>query len=67
MDSILTGQFAQLDDAVRSAIIDSSSSQSEYLARFRDDTEARAMSAITGIIAVAAESALIAKRTGVTF
>jgi hypothetical protein len=65
MDAILTGQLARLDDELLTAIIDSSSSQSAYLSRFRGDTEARAMSAICGIISIAAESALLARRTGV--
>ena len=65
MGDILIDRMAQLDDDVLAAIIDSSSSQSSYLARFRDDSEAKAMSAITGIISVAAESALLKRRTGI--
>jgi hypothetical protein len=65
MQDLMTAHLARLDDAVLTAIIASSSSQSAYLARFRGDAEAAAMSAVTGIIAVAAESALIAKRCGI--
>jgi hypothetical protein len=65
VDDLLTGHLARLDDAVLTAIIASSSSQSAYLAGFRGDEEAAAMSAVTGIISVAAEAALIQRRTGI--
>lgn len=66
MEDVLIRQMARLDDDVLLAVIDSSSAQSAYLSRFRDDNEAKAMSAITGIISIVAESALIKRRTGIT-
>lgn len=67
MNEILIGHLADLDDDALAGIIDSSSAQSEYLGRFPGDREAKAMSAVCGIITVAAESALIQRRTGITF
>jgi hypothetical protein len=67
MDGILIGHLlADLDEDALTGIIDSSSAQSDYLARFPGDREARALSAVCGVIAIAAESALIQRRTGIT-
>lgn len=67
MDEILTGQLARLDDDALAGIIDSSNAQSAYLGRFPADREASALSAVCGVIAIAAESALVQRRTGITF
>lgn len=66
MDEILIGHLADLDEDALTGIIDSSSAQSAYLGRFPADREAKAMSAVCGVIVIAAESALIQRRTGIT-
>jgi hypothetical protein len=66
-DDLLTASLADLDDDVLVAIIDSASAQADYLGRFpRADTEARTMATVCGLIATAAEAALIKRRTGVS-
>lgn len=64
MDGILIGHLADLDESALLGIIDSSSAQSAYLGRFAD-SEARAMAAVTSVICLAAETALLSKRTGI--
>jgi hypothetical protein len=64
LDGILIGRLADLDESALLGIIDSSSAQSAYLSKFAD-TEARAMAAVTSVICLAAEQALLARRTGV--
>jgi hypothetical protein len=66
LDEILVGNLAGLDDEALEGIIDSSNAQSAYLGRFPADREALALSAVCGVIAVAAETALVQKRTGIT-
>jgi hypothetical protein len=66
MDGILTGHLAGLDEQALLGIIDSSSAQAEYLGRFPGDGEAKAMSAVCSVISIAAESALLQRRTGIT-
>jgi len=66
VDDVLTGCLAGLDDDALAGIIDSSSAQAEYLGRFPGDREAKAMSGVCSVIATAAESALLRRRTGIT-
>jgi hypothetical protein len=65
MDGILTGALADLDESALLGIVDSSSSQAEYLSRFKSDLEAKAMATVCSVLAVAAESALLQRRTGI--
>jgi hypothetical protein len=66
MDEILIGRLADLDDEALEGIIGSSSAQARYLGRFQGDREARAMSAVCSVINLAAESALLRRRTGIS-
>jgi hypothetical protein len=64
-DDLLTTHLADLDDDVLIAIADNASAQAEYLGRFpASDTEARTMAVICGIIAAAADVALLRRKTG---
>jgi hypothetical protein len=65
MDNILIGQLAGLDESALLGIVESSSSQAEYLSRFPADAEASAMAGVCSIIATAAESALLFRKTGI--
>lgn len=63
---MIIGHLSALDDEALMGIIDASSSQAGYLGGFPADREARALSAVCGILAIAAESALLKRRTGIT-
>jgi hypothetical protein len=64
-DDLLTAHLAELDDDVLIAIADSASAQADYLGKLpASDTEARTMAVICGIIAAAADVALLRRSTG---
>jgi hypothetical protein len=62
---LLAAELAALDEAVLIGIIDSTTAQCEDLAG-RPGAEARTMLIVLGLVATAAESALLRQRTGVT-
>jgi hypothetical protein len=65
MNDLLAGQLVGLDEDALTGIIDASSAQAEYLGRFAD-RESRAMAGVCSIVLTAAETALLARQTGIT-
>jgi hypothetical protein len=62
---LLAAELAALDEDVLLGIIDSATSQCEDLAD-RPGREARTMLIVLGLVATAAESALLRQRTGIS-
>jgi hypothetical protein len=65
MSDLLVGQLAGLDEDALTGIIEASSAQASYLSRFTD-RESRAMAGVCSIVLTAAETALLARQTGVS-